>query len=320
MIEFKFDVLEILVKPRIDDLSDVVVRVHWQLFAQDGELFGRVTRGTVMSPPSSDNFTDFTNLTEDQVLSWIKATVDWNEVEQAALADLERVRNPETVSKNRPWDRSPYHSDMRWVMVIDGEAVGGVQAWHSDTVNRILEQHGFTERFPDQDTTLQQQMAPWDDPLHLNDRVSIYLADIVPNPSPPQDPFWEMDTLRFTVQDRRVRVEIVTDYMPMDVLKNRLRGVVEQQVQERLWLPFRISGQDADVEISINQQQYTTLTTAGVVYDRSNWLWAIPDEQRATLEQAMQSKAQECLLWSADLQRRIYSSTSVDELRDLGIV
>jgi hypothetical protein len=90
---------------KIDNLerqtSDgLVITAHWRVDAVDGEhtagAYGSVgfTRG--------DDFIPFEELTETQVIDWVKAQLDVEQIESNLANQIEALKEPKSVS-GLPW-------------------------------------------------------------------------------------------------------------------------------------------------------------------------------------------------------------------------
>jgi hypothetical protein len=90
---------------KIDNLErqasdDLVIVAHWRVDAVDGEhtagAYGSVgfTRG--------DSFIPFEELTEAQVVEWVKAQLDVAEIEASLAGQIDKQKNPVT-AHGLPW-------------------------------------------------------------------------------------------------------------------------------------------------------------------------------------------------------------------------
>ena len=84
--------------PSTGNLSNVVRDVHWKVTATKDGIKRDLDAFVRLSAPSSNNFTDYDNLTQDQVVEWVKSTLDVNAIE-ASLANEFSV----TTNKSLPW-------------------------------------------------------------------------------------------------------------------------------------------------------------------------------------------------------------------------
>jgi hypothetical protein len=93
-ITYKIDNLERQVS------DDLVIVAHWRVDAVDGEhtagAYGSVgfTRG--------DDFIPFEELTETQVIDWVKAQLEVEQIEAALANQIEALKEPKSVS-GLPW-------------------------------------------------------------------------------------------------------------------------------------------------------------------------------------------------------------------------
>lgn len=87
-------------------MTDVVVTAFWRVNARDGEHLGTAYGGVTLDAPNPAAFAPFDDLTEEQVIAWVKAKLDVSAVEAAALANLEAVRNPPVRHKTPPWSNA----------------------------------------------------------------------------------------------------------------------------------------------------------------------------------------------------------------------
>jgi hypothetical protein len=93
-ITYKIDNLERQVS------DDLVIVAHWRVDAVDGEhtagAYGSVgfTRG--------DDFIPFEELTEAQVLEWVKAQLEVEQIESNLANQIEALKEPKSVS-GLPW-------------------------------------------------------------------------------------------------------------------------------------------------------------------------------------------------------------------------
>ena len=81
--------------------DDFVVTVHYTVSATDGE-FSASTYGTVGFTQEADDFTPFDELTQEQVIGWVKDSLGEQTVEDALTAQIEAQKNPVQLS-GLPW-------------------------------------------------------------------------------------------------------------------------------------------------------------------------------------------------------------------------
>ncbi len=86
------------------ELSDGgVVVAHWRATAVDGD-FSASSYGTVGFTPdaSASGFIAYDSLTEADVVGWVQAEVDKDEIEASLAAQIEADKNP-TQAAGVPW-------------------------------------------------------------------------------------------------------------------------------------------------------------------------------------------------------------------------
>ena len=93
--------------PTEGDLKDVVKIVHYMYVGKetvDGEdYYGDVIGAVEMNAPSSDSFTSFSDLTENQVKSWVEQKLFLDKIKADIVSQIEAQKNPPTVVKSNPW-------------------------------------------------------------------------------------------------------------------------------------------------------------------------------------------------------------------------
>jgi len=92
--------------PSQDGLSNVVKVIHWRLNANDGTHYVDSYSTVSLDTPDSENFTDFSDLTEEQVIGWVESKVDVAKIKEGLEKQLEALANPPIVVKQGPWVQS----------------------------------------------------------------------------------------------------------------------------------------------------------------------------------------------------------------------
>lgn len=96
-------------KKNVGDLSDVVIGVRWTKIGTDENgNFGKWNGVTHLLSADVDpnNFVDFSNLTEEIVLSWVKPTVVGQyeqHIREVIEKEIARQKNPEVEVTELPW-------------------------------------------------------------------------------------------------------------------------------------------------------------------------------------------------------------------------
>lgn len=94
--------LEVKATPDSESRSDVVEIVHYAVFDnRSGHSVSAQGKKQLASP--SDTFTEFADLTKDDVLAWIWADGNKEAVEAKLSAKLDALTNVDRVQKTLPW-------------------------------------------------------------------------------------------------------------------------------------------------------------------------------------------------------------------------
>lgn len=88
--------------PEIDGYTDVVVQVTWKCIGTEGTFTAEQYDINVFSFDPV-NFTPYSELTQDQVLSWVWLTVNQTQIEEVVVAQLNNLANPPVVELPLPW-------------------------------------------------------------------------------------------------------------------------------------------------------------------------------------------------------------------------
>lgn len=99
-------VVQMNAKPELDGKTDVVFTVHWVLTATDGAYTGSVygSQGVTLDPDAP--FTPYADLTQDQVIGWVKAALGDEHVAAYEANVAKQVAdqiNPPVVTPPLPW-------------------------------------------------------------------------------------------------------------------------------------------------------------------------------------------------------------------------
>ena len=87
-----------------DGLEKVAYNVHWSYFATEGEHTASMIGVQSVGEPNQDNFVPFDQLTEEQVVSWITASMDVEQMQLNLDKQIEELVAPKvvTLQLNRP--------------------------------------------------------------------------------------------------------------------------------------------------------------------------------------------------------------------------
>lgn len=87
-------------------MSNIVTRAAWQVKATEGDQYAVINGDTGLAAPTLSSFIEYNNLTEEQVLSWVKAVLGPEKVqfmENQVIADLEKRMATSSSTTQFPW-------------------------------------------------------------------------------------------------------------------------------------------------------------------------------------------------------------------------
>jgi hypothetical protein len=104
--------------------ADVVFNVNWCCTAETEGKQAWVAENTRVTLDPANPFTPYSDLTEEQVLSWVWRLVDKDATEAGAQARLNAVLNPVVVVHNLPWNKfvASVFDDSLLVSYVPGES------------------------------------------------------------------------------------------------------------------------------------------------------------------------------------------------------
>ena len=95
------------IKPKENDLTDVVVVVNWRrsatTIADEKEYFTSVYGAMACQTPSATDFTAYPDLTYEQVCGWLDAGLPVDEIDANLDVQLENLINPPVVTLPLPF-------------------------------------------------------------------------------------------------------------------------------------------------------------------------------------------------------------------------
>ena len=110
--QFNWIVSQLECAPSENDLSNVIKIIHWRYQAQDGDLFADTYGCVGLGTADPNNFTEYSNITKDTVISWLESSlnaVEENEelstLQKSLIQNIESQRNPPIVNLGLPWDK-----------------------------------------------------------------------------------------------------------------------------------------------------------------------------------------------------------------------
>jgi hypothetical protein len=98
-----WNIVQLNCYPEQDGLTEVVFTAHWDCTGVDGDYSGRVYGSCGVTLDPSAPYTPYAELTKDQVLSWIWASVNQDETEASVQAQIDEKKNPTVVTPPLPF-------------------------------------------------------------------------------------------------------------------------------------------------------------------------------------------------------------------------
>ena len=110
MTKFDWIISAMECKVKEDNLSDVVILVHWRYNAtsvvEDKEYFAGTYGATSVPMPTGEDFTPYAELTKDQVTGWLEGILDVPAMQLQLEANIELQINPIDVTLPPPFENN----------------------------------------------------------------------------------------------------------------------------------------------------------------------------------------------------------------------
>lgn len=102
---YKLKINKLEVKTAEGDLTNVVFLVHFSYIATtEDEQYSETALGMAsIASPDPENFTNFEDLTEEQVQGWVESVIDFELYKQNLNNAIEEKINPTKQIKDTPW-------------------------------------------------------------------------------------------------------------------------------------------------------------------------------------------------------------------------
>jgi hypothetical protein len=97
-----FSITSLQCRPQVNDHTQVVAYVSYQVDAtEDGS--SAVYNGMVHLPVPTDSFTTYSELMEEQVITWVRSIIDETKLDNLLQRLLYREKYGEPVETQLPW-------------------------------------------------------------------------------------------------------------------------------------------------------------------------------------------------------------------------
>jgi len=77
----------------LDGLTNVIEMIHWQYEATDGNISGVIAGCNGFAAPISEDFIPYEELTKEEIISWLEAANDMEQLNAAADHEYTQIKN-----------------------------------------------------------------------------------------------------------------------------------------------------------------------------------------------------------------------------------
>lgn len=104
-ITYTWDITDMEVLPQHEGLNNVVASVSFEYTGTAGDgVTSTIAAAIPFESVDADDFTEYNNLTKDQVLGWVKQYIDIPSYNAVIEHEIKTKRKPTPVSKALPWE------------------------------------------------------------------------------------------------------------------------------------------------------------------------------------------------------------------------
>lgn len=329
MLDYTWEILSLYTAPHENGLDNVVKKINWRFQVTDGQYYGDSYEVTELDSPSDDSYIQYDQLSEETIISWIKANRDYDDLVFLVNQRLEENRNPQIVEKNPPWTYPITVTGKEdYLVVIDDQPndpykVWGALKWDSGRINNGLVERGFPElSVPDNMTVYRKGLIPTNQPLVLSDRVKIYKVEYTPQPE-----FDELtqykENLSWIIENGKVVGTYFVYNKDLDQVKSDVKEIARQKRNIDILEPsdFVISGNQ--VKIHTDPQSYLVcLANANNMLDNDTINWKVIDGwvvatkfDLLSMASFIYQKTQQLFNQELSLNLQIDDCSTVEEIR-----
>lgn len=102
-ISYEWVIAQLDCAPSEDGLTNVVKTVHWRLQASEGTYAAECYGSVGLDSPEPGKFTDYDTLSKANVVAWLEAKLDVQQLKDGLANQIEQQKNPPIVSPALPW-------------------------------------------------------------------------------------------------------------------------------------------------------------------------------------------------------------------------
>lgn len=96
--------------PNLNGLENVVQTIRWKFSGDDEVNYAEIDGVTSITQPDPTDFVQYASLTEEQVITWLIASIGEEDVASATStvdSILESLANPPIITPALPWETPP---------------------------------------------------------------------------------------------------------------------------------------------------------------------------------------------------------------------
>ena len=101
-------------------MKDVITTIHWRYNATNDGFFAETYGASAMGQPTPENFTDYNNVTKEQMVGWLEGVLDVPAMQESLNAQIELLKNPVTATLPPPFNNAGVEETLP-ADVLDGE-------------------------------------------------------------------------------------------------------------------------------------------------------------------------------------------------------
>ena len=109
-ITYSYSINSMSCYPQYDSEKDVVFQVLWTLTGTTASQTSSYSASTLLPAPQGDDFTPYSELTEEQVIGWVETSTDPDYLANAhqwIADDIAAKDNPPVTNPSLPWTPPP---------------------------------------------------------------------------------------------------------------------------------------------------------------------------------------------------------------------
>lgn len=103
MTAYTWTIQSIPTYPQEAGETDVVFQVNWQCNANDNGYSANTFGSVSVNYVDGTSFTSYSELTEEQIWSWVNPQIDREEIETNLQSLIDQQKTPKTISQPLPW-------------------------------------------------------------------------------------------------------------------------------------------------------------------------------------------------------------------------